>query len=92
MLGRGVLNLMTSFIEWLVCDKSHEYQRYQRSHVRKFAGGGKKEETVLRRVSSMKGNQGQYSLSIKQQRHTKGPAQLISVRHSVTKTGIAQHG
>ena len=40
---------------------------------------------------SIKGNQGQYSVS-KQPRHTQGSSQLNSIRHSVTKTGTAQHG
>ena len=39
--------------------------------------------------SIIKENQGQCSVS-KQQRHTQGPAQLNSIRHSITKTGIAQ--
>ena len=40
---------------------------------------------------SIKGNQGQYSVS-KQQRHTEGPAELNSIRHSIAKTSTAIHG
>ena len=37
---------------------------------------------------SIKGNQGQYSVS-KQPRHTQGSSELNFIRHSVTKTGTA---